>query len=237
MNIQSIQNCYVESVKLNQIAGILCYPSTQPIESTLELFRIPLYISSMRLVTFIRQITEFKQLDITEQIHLVKLNLLAICFFHSMFIFDPRTNSYHEQDTTDPLFSENDWIKTLNMKFHLKMKQLRNDLLDIFQMDNVIIKLFFIILLFSQQITLNQSSQCTLTDINSLNISKAQNVFTDLVYRYCVNQYGLSQAPILFMRYVNKIMEIQQLVDEIKYTIHDYMDTTELSPLIQSLVM
>jgi hypothetical protein len=31
-------------------------------------------------------------------------------------------------------------------------------------------------------------------------------------------------------------MKIQQLVDEIKYTIHDYMDTTQLLPLTQSIV-
>ena len=213
------------------------YPLTQSIESTLELFRVPLYISSMRLITYIKQINEFHQLNTTEQVYLVKLNLLTICFFHSIFIYDPRTDSYHEQDTTDPLFSGKDWIKTLNKQFHLEMKQIRNDLIDIFQLDDIIIKLFFLILLFSQSISLNQSSQCLLTDINSLNIFKAQNVFTDLVYRYCLHQYGLYKTPILFTRYLDKIMKIQKLVDEIKYTIHDYMDVTQLSPLTQSLVL
>ena len=236
LNIQSIQDCFTESVKLNQIAGISLYPLTQPIESTLELFRVPLYISSMRLITYIKQINEFHQLNTTEQIYLVKLNLLAICFIHSLYIYDPRTDSYHEQDTTDPLFSGKDWIKTLNKQFHLQMKQIRNDLLDIFQMDNIIIKLFFLILLFSQTISLNQSSQCLLTDINSLSIFKAQNVFTDLVYRYCLHQYGPNKTPILFTRYLDKIMKIQKLVDEIKYTINDYMDVTQLSALTQSLV-
>ncbi len=159
-NIQSIQNYFTQAVRLNQTAGISSYPSIQSIESTTELFRVPLYISSMRLITFIKQISEFHLLDKQEQIHLVKLNLLIICFFHSIFIYDPRTDCYHEQDTTDPLFSGKDWIQTLNQKFHSEMKQLRNELLDIFQMDNVIIKLFYVILLFSQQLSLNQSSKC-----------------------------------------------------------------------------
>jgi len=190
----------------------------------------------MRLITYIKKVDEFHQLNATEQLYLVKLNLLTICFIHSLYIYDPRTDSYHEQDTTDPLFSGKDWIKTINEQFHLKMNQIRNDLIEIFQMDNIIIKLFFLILLFSHTISLNQSSQFLLTDIDSLSIFKAQNVFTDLAYRYCLHQYGPYRTPMLFARYLSKLTKIQQLVDEIKFTIHDYMDTTQLSPLIQSIV-
>lgn len=188
----------------------------------------------MRLISFIKQINEFQQLQKSEQIHLVKLNLLTICFFHSIYIYDPRTDAYHEQDTTDPLFSRKDWIRTLNEQFHLEMKHLRNDLLEIFQMDNNIIKIFYIILLFSQQMSLVESS--TYTEINPVNIFQAQNVFTDLAYRYCLDQYGPVKAPKLFAQYTLKIMKLQQLVDHIKFNINDYIDTTELSPLAQSLL-
>ncbi|CAF5087017.1 unnamed protein product, partial [Rotaria sp. Silwood1] len=149
-----------------------------------------------------------------------------------------RTDCYHEQDTIDPLFSGKDWIKTLNKQFHNEMKQIRNDLIDIFQSDDIIIKLFYVILLFSNRISLYQTPQCILTsDINPLSIFKAQNIFVDLVYRYCLHQYGSNQAPILFLRYINKLMKIQQLVDEIKFTINNYIDITELSPLMQSLLV
>jgi len=77
----------------------------------------------MRLITYIKKVDEFHQLNATEQLYLVKLNLLTICFIHSLYIYDPRTDSYHEQDTTDPLFSGKDWIKTINEQFHLKMNQ------------------------------------------------------------------------------------------------------------------
>jgi hypothetical protein len=236
-NIQSIQDRFTGAVKLNQIAGISSYPSIQSIESTSELFRVPIYISAMRLITFIKQINEFHRLNEQEQIHLVKLNLLQTCFFHSIFIYDPRTDCYHEQDTTDPLFSGKDWIETLNKEFHSEMKNLRNELLDIFQMDNIIIKLFYVILLFSQQMSLNQTKQYSLPDIQPFNIFKAQNVFTDLVYQYCLEQYGSSKAPILFTRYIMKIMKLQQLVDEIKYTIHNYVDVTQLAPLTRSILL
>ncbi|CAF1086214.1 unnamed protein product [Rotaria sordida] len=236
-SIKFIQDCFTEAVRLNQIAGISFYPSTQPIESTIELFRVPLYISSMRLITYIKQVNEFQQLDKEEQVYLVKLNLLTICFLHSIFIYDPRTDCYHEQDTIDPLFSGKDWIKTLNKKFHIEMRQMRNDLIDIFQADDIIIKLFYLILLFSNQMSSNQSTQCLLTpNVDKLSILKAQNVFVDLVYRYCLHRYGSHQAPILFSQYVNKLMKIVQLVEEVKCTINNYIDIRELSPLMQSLI-
>lgn len=190
----------------------------------------------MRLISYIKQLNEFQTLDEDDQVYLVKLNLLTICFFHSIYIYDIRTDSYHEQDTTDPLFSGKDWIKTLNKQFHFEMKQLRNDFIDIFQLDDIIIKLFFPILLFSNQMSSNQSSEHSSPNINSLNIFKAQNVFADLVYRYCLQQYGTSETPLLFSKYISKIMKIQLLVDQIKYTINDYMDTDKLSPLMQSLL-
>ncbi|CAF0791212.1 unnamed protein product [Rotaria sp. Silwood1] len=236
-SIQFIQDCFNEAVRLNQIAGISFYPSTQPLESTTELFRIPLYITSMRLITYIKQLNEFQQLDKEDQVYVVKLNLLTICFLHSIFIYDPRTDCYHEQDTIDPIFSGKDWIKTLNKQFHNEMKQIRNDLIDIFQSDDIVIKLFYVILLFSNRISLNQTPQCILTsDINPLSIFKAQNIFVDLVYRYCLHRYSSNQAPILFLRYINKLMKVQQLVDEMKFTINNYIDITELSPLMQSLL-
>ncbi|CAF4162298.1 unnamed protein product, partial [Rotaria sp. Silwood2] len=238
LSIQFILDCFSEAIRLNQIAGVSFYPSTQPIESTIELFRVPLYLTSMRLITYIKQLNEFQQLDKEDQVYVVKLNLLTICFLHSIFIYDPRTDCYHEQDTIDLLFSGKDWIKTLNEQFHNEMKQIRNDLIDIFQSDDIIIKLFYVILLFSNQISLNQATQCILTpDINPLNIFQRQNIFVDLVYRYCLHQYGYNQAPILFLRYIYKLMKVQRLVDEIKFTINSYIDITELSPLMQSLVM
>jgi hypothetical protein len=191
----------------------------------------------MRLITYLKQINEFQRLDTTDQLYLIKLNLLTVCFYHSMFIYDPSRGSYHEPDTTDPLFSDKDWIRVLNKQFHCKLKQLRNDFIDIFQADDIIIKIFFIILLFSNHMSSNQSAHCSLQDIHSLDIFKAQNIFIDLVYRYCLHLYGSKKAPLLFSRYIDKIIKIQFLVDQFKCTIHDYIDTTKLSPLMESLLV
>ncbi|CAF3438525.1 unnamed protein product [Rotaria socialis] len=236
-SIKSIQDCFTGAVRLNRIANISEQPLTQSVDSTVELFRVLLRLSSRRLISYIKQINEFQQLDADDQVYLVKLNLLTICCLHSIFTYDPIVDCYHERDTMDPSFSSTDWDKLLNTQFHMKMKQIRNDLIDIFQSDDILIKLFYLILLFSNQVSLNQSSKCLLTNNNSLSIFKGQNVYTDLVYRYCLHQHGSEQAPILFLRYVNKLMQIQKLVDEIKHSINDSIDITDLSPLMQSLLV
>ena len=86
--IRFVENAYIEAVKLNQTVGISQYPSIKPIASTLELFCVPIYISSMRLITYFKQIPEFQQLDKNEQVYVVKLNTLTIVFLHSIYIYD-----------------------------------------------------------------------------------------------------------------------------------------------------
>ncbi|CAF4300115.1 unnamed protein product, partial [Rotaria magnacalcarata] len=236
-SIKSIQDCFTGAVRLNRITDMSDQSLMPSIDSTVELFRVLLGVSSMRLISYLKQTNEFQQLDADDQVYLVKLNLLTICFLHSIFIYDPSTDSYHERDTIDPSFSSTDWNRLLNAQFHIEMKQIRNDIIDTFQSDDIVIKLFYLVLLFSNQMSLNQSSKCLLTNNNSLSIFKGQNVFTDLVYRYCLHQYGSEQAPILFLRYVNKLMKIQKLVDEIKHAINNSIDITDLSLLMQSLLV
>ena len=217
---------------MNKTAGISQYPSLQSIESTIELFRMPIYISSMRLITYFKQIPEFQQLDKVEQVYLVKLNTLAIVFLHSIFIYDSKKEVYHEHDTNDPLFSEKDWMKTLNTTFHYEMKQIQKDLIEIIQTDNHIIKIFFLIILFSN----NTYSKYSTENINILHIFEAQNVYNELFYKYCLHYYGLHNSSKFILQYITKTMKIQRLVDEIKSIMHNYMDITQLSPLMQSLL-
>ncbi|CAF1582625.1 unnamed protein product, partial [Adineta steineri] len=183
LRIRLIQDYFTEAVKLNEITGISSNLSTQSITTTLELFHMPIHITSMRLISYLKQINEFQQLKQEDQAYLIKLNLLPLCFFHLIFIHDPRTDLYYEPNTKDPHFSGKDWSKTLNKQFHIEMKQLRNDIIDIFQLDDIVIKLFLLIFAFSNQISLNQSSECVLIDINVLDIFKAQNIFIDLAYK------------------------------------------------------
>ncbi|CAF4402166.1 unnamed protein product, partial [Adineta steineri] len=96
LRIRLIQEYFTEAVKLNEITGVSSNLSTQSITTTLELFHMPIHITSMRLISYIKQLNEFQQLKQEDQVYLIKLNLLPLCFFHLIFIYDPRTDLYYE---------------------------------------------------------------------------------------------------------------------------------------------
>ncbi|CAF2216039.1 unnamed protein product [Rotaria magnacalcarata] len=232
LKIESIRNAYAEAVKLNQTAGILPYPCIQPIESTLELFRVPLYISSMRLISFFKQIPEFQQFDKDEQVYFVKLNTLSITFLHSMYIYGYEQDAYHEPGTTDPLFLGKDWLKTINREFHRQMKKIQNNFVLIEKFDENLIKLFFLIILFSNHLDLKHP----ITNINTLHLFKVQNIYNELFYKYCLYHYGFHKSSILLLQYTTNIMKIQNLIDDLKYTACSYMDLKLLTPVMRSLL-
>lgn len=235
--IQSIQNSYTSAVQLNQISGIATYPSIQAIFTTTDLFRVPLYISSMRLISFFKQINEFQQMSADDQVYLVKSNLIMICFFHSMFLYDGKTNTYHESDTTDPIYSGDDWNKTLNEQFHIELHRLRNEFFDLFQSNDAVIKLVFLILIFTDRLTWNQSLNNGKINTNTSVRFNAQAVYAELVYKYFLHQYGAPKAPMLFAQCISKLMKLQQLIDEVRSNILECVDLSQLSPLMESLLL
>ena len=235
--IQSIQNSYVSAVQLNQISGIATYPSIQPISTSTDLFRVPLYISSMRLISFFKQIGEFQQLSSDDQVYLVKLNLILISFFHSIFLYDTKKNYYHETDTTDPIYTVEEWNKTLNENFHFELQRIRNDFFDLLQSNEALIKLVFLILIFTDRVGSSQLSNNSKINTNTSVRFNAQAVYAELLYKYFLHQYGSTKAPMLFVQCVSNLMKLQKMVDEIREKIFQYVDISQLSPLMESLLL
>ncbi|CAF0897740.1 unnamed protein product [Adineta ricciae] len=230
--LKSLENAYITAVKLNQTTGILKYPAIQPISSTLDLFRIPIFLSSMRLVTYFKQILEFQHLTMDEQIYLVKLNTLLVAFLHSMFIYNAENVIYHEPNADDPLFLEKDWTKTITKEFHQEMKQIRSSLNEVLQIDTQIRFVIFLINLFCIGFT----SKSPPDNLTTLHILHAQNVYNELFWKYCLHHYDLSKSLRLHLQLTTGIMKLQTLISNFRARIHDYLDVTKLSPLMQSLL-
>jgi len=88
--INQIQFAYNESIVLNKVVGVPTFPATQHIHTTLELIRIPTYLASIRLITFIKKIPEFDSFNPEDRVTLVKYNLLAVVFMHIVLLYDPK---------------------------------------------------------------------------------------------------------------------------------------------------
>jgi len=220
---------------MNSVIGVPLYPSIHHINTTVELIRVPTYLASMRLITFFKQLPEFHLLQNDDRVTLIKYNILAIVFLHTVLIYDPILDTYHEHNTNDPIFEGKDWINTISEEFHQQMIDVTIGLIKILECDRIMLKLLLIILLFSKGFcSYDPLNEPILNDSSS--VLNAQNVYLDLLYRYSLHQYGEQKTTKLFSRLIAQLINIQHLAKDMKTIVHDHVLASQLSPLMQSVM-
>ncbi|CAF1287708.1 unnamed protein product [Adineta steineri] len=233
--IHQIQSAYTEAIAYNQVVGVPPYPATHPIHSTLELIRIPTYLSSLRLITYLKMTPEFGSVDSDDRVTLVKHNLLAVIFVHIVLIYDPIADTYHEHNTQDPVFQGKDWIEILGNEFYQDLTATATKLIEILEYDRVIVKLLLLIILYTKGFCgydiVNEPSLNNISTV--LNI---HNMYTEVLYKYCLHQYGLKKTTGLFIKLINQLFAIQHLAIHLKDIVHSSTDASQLSPLMQSVL-
>ncbi|CAF1038652.1 unnamed protein product [Rotaria sordida] len=233
--IHQVQHAYNQATTLNKVIGVPLYPATQPIHSPLELIRIPTYLASIRLITFMKKIPEFDLFDSEDRVTLVKHNLLAVVFMHAVLLYNPLADTYHEHNTEDPIFQGKDWIEILGEEFYHQLTNVTTKLITIFQYDRVIVKVFLLLILFTKGFCgydiIHEPSLR-----NHLIVFDTQNLYLESLYKYCLHHYGLVKTVTLFTRSLNEIFVIQRLAVHLKDFVHNHIDASQLSPLMQSVL-
>ena len=235
LKIRQVQSAYSQAIVLNKVIGVPLYPATQPIRTTLELIRIPTYLSSIRLITYIKHIPEIDLFHPDDRVTLVKHNLLALVFMHNVLLYDPFADTYHEYNTEDPIFQGKDWIQILGAEFYQEFKSVATKLIDVFQYDRVIVKIFLLLILTTKGFcAYDITSEPTLKD-HPL-VFNTQNSYLETLYRYCLHQYGETKTVNLFSHALTSLLSIQRLAVHLKDFVHDHVDPSQLSPLMQSVL-
>ncbi|UJR26345.1 hypothetical protein I4U23_007679 [Adineta vaga] len=235
IKIEQVQNAYSQAITLNKVIGVPLYPAIQPIRSTLELIRIPTYLASIRLITFIKHIPECGLFHPDDRVVLVKYNLLAVVFMHSVLLYNPIADTYHEHNTEDPIFQGTDWIKILGKEFYHELTDLATKLIEIVEYDRVIIKIFLLLILTTKGFCgYDIVHEPSLKNFSS--VFSTQNVYLDTLYRYCLHHYGEKTTVNIFSRTIGPLMSIQRLAVHLKDFVHDHVDPSQLSPLMQSVL-
>ncbi|CAF2614255.1 unnamed protein product [Rotaria sp. Silwood2] len=216
--IQQVQAAYNDAIAYNQVVGVPLYPATQPIHSTLELIRIPTYLSSLRLITYLRKIPEFELIDSDDRVILVKHNLLAVVFMHIVLIYDPVADTYHEHNTQDPIFQGKDWIEILGEEFYHDLTATAKKLIQILEYDRVIIKLLLLIIIFTKAF-------CGYDIAHEPSLNN----------RFIVSNIH-SITTHLFTNLINSLSAIQRLSSKLKDLVHSNINASQLSPLMQSVL-
>ena len=233
--IHRVQSAYNEAIAMNRVVGVPPYPASQRFHSTLDLLRIPTYLASLRLISYIKKIPEFDLFHPEDRVTLVKYNLLAIVFTHIVLLYDPVANTYHEYNTQDPIFRGEDWIEVLGKEFYHSLTTIATKLIEIVQYDRVIVKIFLLLILSSKGFcAYDIEHEPTLR--NPSVVFYSQNLYVNALYKYCLHHYGSTSTVLLFARSINQLLAIQSLAVHLKDLVHDYIDASQLSPLMQTVL-
>jgi len=233
--IHQIQKAYSDAMAYNQVVGVPPYPAIHSINSPVDLIQVPTYLSSLRLITYLRKTPEFETFNSEDRVILVKHNLLAVVFIHIVLIYDPIADTYHEHNTQDPIFQGKDWIKILGEDFYHDLTATAKELIHIIEYDRVIAKLLLLIIL-------NIKGFCGYDIIhepslnNPSNVFNTQNIYVEILYKYCLHQYGLTRTIHLFTHLINQLLAVQRLAIHLKDFVHSAIDASQLSPLMQSVL-
>lgn len=217
------------------MVGIPVYPATQPIHTTCDLIRIPTYLASIRLITFLKQIPEFNTFDPEDRVILVKYNLLAVVFLHMVLIYDIEADTYHENHTEDPIFQGKDWIEIIGKDFYHSLVNFAVQMRETIGTDEIIIKAFLIIILINKGFCgYDISHEPTLKQPTL--VYQAQCSYLESLYKYCLYRYGWKKTTVIFTKFVGHLFSIQCLAVHLKNYVHNHIDPCDVSPLMQSVL-
>ena len=233
--IHQVQFAYSESIALNKLIGAPPFPAAQPIHSTIDLIRIPTYLASIRLITFLKKIPEFNSFDLEDRVTLVKCNLLAMVFMHVVLIYDPKFNSYHEPGTEDPIFEGKDWIKILGEDFYGELTRIATNLIHLVHNDRVIIKTFLLLILFTKGFCGYDIAHEPNLNNPSL-VFQTQNSYLESLYKHCLHQHGSEKTLTIFMNLPGHLLSVQRLAVHLKDYVHHHIDASQISPLMQTVL-
>jgi len=103
-----------------------------------------------------------------------------------------KNDTYHEDNTEDPIFQGKDWIEILGEEFYQELTHVATELIEMVQNDRVIIKTLLLLILFTKGFCGYDIVHEPSLKNHSI-IFKTQNLYLESLYKYCLHHYGLKK--------------------------------------------
>ena len=153
---------------------------------------------------------------------------------HTVLLYNPKHDTYHEYNTEDPIFRGKDWIEILGEDFYRELTDVATQLIKLVQNDHVIIKTFLLLILFTKGFCSYDIVHEPSLRNHSI-IFQTQNYYLESLYRYCLHHYGLTNTLNMFTNLPGHLLSVQRLAVQLKDYVHDHIDASDVSPLMQSV--
>ncbi len=143
--------------------------------------------------------------------------------------YNMETHSVLEDDGDAP-WDSSLIIKVHGEKLYTRIKKVFESFVRIAQYDQRIIQLALIILILTKGSTHNSASEPTLND--GIAVYRAQNYYTELLWKYLETMHGYGKAAQIFNELVAHFISWQTLQGQMQRNIYDALSPAEMNELL-----
>lgn len=177
------------------------------------------------LIVFYKQIPEFQQYDLADQILLIKCNLLNMIHFHHTIV-----ENFEELIPLDSHMPR--WV---SLDFHLEMARTRKRF-DQFMKYPHVLQISLIVFIFSINLSTPRGSSQFTDYINKSKLMKSQNFYISLLWRYLNYLFNEDEAVRAIQTIVMQVLRYQTLMNVMDEFIQNDGHQILFDPLTQSVL-
>ncbi|CAF0987726.1 unnamed protein product [Rotaria sordida] len=232
--LTKIDENYTRAVQLNiSVAKGYDSPCLRNLNHLTNIVNELAQISTLRTITFLKLTPEFNCLHEDDRLVLVKHNLLAALFFHLCMCVNIHTQIYHEPNTANDYCYHAGELRLYSEEVYQQSMMFIKEVQDICSNDHLILKIVMLIMIFSKGSDINEPYW-----IHPHEIFHAQNVFTDLLWKYLDVRFSSDLTASIFSRLIFAGMKAQILGRKTKESVSKQtVNNDHLAPLMQSVLL
>ncbi|UJR09154.1 hypothetical protein I4U23_013402 [Adineta vaga] len=233
--VETIQLSYEQRIELAAREGL---PWNPTIHATTLLDHINSHsVSALRLLSFFKQIPEFNGLNVHDRVTLIKYNLMPLAILNCTLSYDTKTETIQEAKSDAP------WDSSILLTVHgddiyQRVKKVFESFSRIAQHDQRIIQLALITLILTKGFSTNSNVLEPILN-DGLAVYRAQNYYTELLWKYLETVHGYGRAIRIFNELVAHFMSWQALQNYLTRSLSKILTPAEMNdllPIMKSLI-
>lgn len=190
----------------------------------------------IRLLTFFKQIPEFNSLDVDDKVTLIKFNLLPLLCIYCTLSYKTETESVVESDSDVP-WNPISLQTVYGLEGYQEVRKVFDQFLRIAKYDQKIIQLALITFILTKGFAATQTEEPILN--NSMAVNRAQNYYTELLWKYMVTVHGADMAIQIFTKLIVHFMSWQKTLVKLRDIMEQNLslaNTNELLPFMKAIL-
>jgi len=193
-------------------------------------------VAAFRLLAFFKQIPEFNQVKIDDKMILIKYNLMHVIVLNNAASFQSVPNKLPQIDGDVP------WNIHLLERVHGQsilpdLQRIFRPIVEIARADMKIFPMVFIVFILLKGLSAGEGVPEPILE-DGISVYRAQNIFTELLWKYLETNHGSHAATRIMSTIVTKFMSWQVYYLKMRSNVNQLVSVTDenrLLPLMKSI--